>query len=478
MHETHENARRRIWLLALLVITVLGVVGVYVATRNSTRPTTATGPVAADSERDETSRKPATELDRSPERAADTLPTAEQRMQAWREEAVATAKAAIQDLPDPPEPYGLLALAYGRFGQNAEAEEAWNACLERDARFADAHHGLGTIAMQRGDYESAVEHLRRALESKPNLENARTDLGDALMHSGRMEEAAAVFQEAVERSPSEASSYFRLGQVQHRLGDHQAAKESFENALQLTQDASHIYYGLSKVQRSLGEVEAAAETLKRFRELKTQEQAAEKKRLAEFDDEQHVRRGTAFIHLGAGTVYARNGRPEEAEREWLRAAHLDPDDTRVRSLLAEAYQQLNRLEEAADMRRELRDLEPENLGFCLQLGALEAERGRFEAADELFREAMEDHPENAAGYLARAQLHLQAGRDAGPARQWLQEAVRLDPRGSSYYLLAMACTYCGDIPAGIAALERACQLEPGQEDWRATLEQLRRQQGP
>ncbi len=53
-----------------------------------------------------------------------------------------------------------------------------------------------------------------------------------------------------------------------------------------------------------------------------------------------------------------------------------------------------------------------------------------------------------------------------------RKLVELEPAATNYGLLGEVCAQAGDLPGARAALERAMQLDPGNEEFRAAYKQL------
>lgn len=60
---------------------------------------------------------------------------------------------------------------------------------------------LGRRELKSGDYQSAVAHLRRALEGPPPVATTYADLADALAHLGQTEESVALIEKAIDLDP-------------------------------------------------------------------------------------------------------------------------------------------------------------------------------------------------------------------------------------------------------------------------------------
>ena len=131
------------------------------------------------------------------ETPVDSRSATEDTPSALRSATLAAVERLVDDLPGTTEPMALLALARHRFGDHAAAAECWRRCLELDAGFADAWHGLGSIALEQGKDEEAASHLRKAVEVRPEMPEVRIALADALMNMGNMEEVIAVLEEDI-----------------------------------------------------------------------------------------------------------------------------------------------------------------------------------------------------------------------------------------------------------------------------------------
>ena len=75
-----------------------------------------------------------------------------------------------------------------RIGRPDEARAIYTSLLATDSA-ALSRRGLGLLAAGAGDFESAIEELRRARDLEPTIARIRNDLGYALLQQGAFEEA-------------------------------------------------------------------------------------------------------------------------------------------------------------------------------------------------------------------------------------------------------------------------------------------------
>lgn len=139
--------------------------------------------------------------------------------------------------------------------------------------------GLGIDAFRQERYADAVEHFRHALRLSPDYRFATFNLGRALLHAGHPDEALVVLDRYLETSPGDTEAWRAIG-----------------SAALLTQDYSRAESALRRV--------LAADT----------------------------RDAAAWYNLGLSVEY--QDRPEEAERAYMQALHLDPDLTPARDALS------------------------------------------------------------------------------------------------------------------------------------------------
>ncbi|MHB8453291.1 MAG: tetratricopeptide repeat protein [Acidiferrobacterales bacterium] len=85
------------------------------------------------------------------------------------------------------------------------------AMLSRGQDSALLRYGLGKAHLDQGQYDAAVEHLKKALELDPRYSAAWKLLGQALAMAKRDAEAIRIYQDGIE--------------IAERNGDLQAAKE-------------------------------------------------------------------------------------------------------------------------------------------------------------------------------------------------------------------------------------------------------------
>jgi tetratricopeptide (TPR) repeat protein len=127
----------------------------------------------------------------------------------------------------------------GRYDEAREAFERAAECENRvggrfssseSARLANAHAATADLYLAAGAPGEAVDELRTALEMRPAFHDLRNRLGEALMQAGELEASKEELERALEGNGRFLRARLNLGLVLLRLDDPDAAREQWEEA--------------------------------------------------------------------------------------------------------------------------------------------------------------------------------------------------------------------------------------------------------
>ena len=194
-----------------------------------------------------------------------------------------------------------FALALMRSDRAADAEIASRQLMAGHADSPEVNLLLGQALAQRGDYDSAVAPLQRALVLKPDLREANGSLGVIYLRQGRLDDAEAALRAELRLDPGDATSRQNLAVVLDKRGASADAVRVLRGLLQEKPDYKGARYLLGKILLSQG---AAAEAVEHL-------EAA-----ARLDPED------ASVHYQLAQAYQKTGRAELAEREFDRYREL------------------------------------------------------------------------------------------------------------------------------------------------------------
>ena len=115
------------------------------------------------------------------------------------------------------------------------------------------------IALERGDYDEAVEHCSRALVIDPDQFGAARDLGAAQATLGRLDEAIESYRNAVRIRPNAPRVHYDLAHLHYQRGEMDLALEHAGISARLNPDVAAVQVSLAATYRELGRYEEAIE---------------------------------------------------------------------------------------------------------------------------------------------------------------------------------------------------------------------------
>jgi predicted Zn-dependent protease len=129
----------------------------------------------------------------------------------------------------------------------AKARISLEKLLQFDDNSAIALSQLGHLEITSGNYNKALEYLRRAHELRPEDAAAALDYARALELNRDLAGACDVLQASLRLNPNQFSARLLLGQFYFRSGDPKAAQDQLEAAALMQPDNVEARTSLSKV---------------------------------------------------------------------------------------------------------------------------------------------------------------------------------------------------------------------------------------
>jgi tetratricopeptide (TPR) repeat protein len=93
------------------------------------------------------------------------------------------------------------------------------------------HVRAGVLLAEKHEYDSAIEHFRKAVAIDPRLGEAHFDLAGALLEKGQLTAAITSFRQAIKLAPEWAEAHYQLGRALLLTGNREAARLEFRTAL-------------------------------------------------------------------------------------------------------------------------------------------------------------------------------------------------------------------------------------------------------
>lgn len=327
-----------------------------------------------------------------------------------------------------------LALLASACGEKAPAPEAAQSPAAPSAEARAAFQRARELFALEKPFE-AIAEMEKAVAAAPEWAEARLGLGKLLVtysdvrfstatiHRGQLARAIDEFERACALAPHSADAAYWAGFALRKADRGPEAARWLEQALELDARNALALKEFGSLYAGEGDAPRALEFLTRARALLPN------------DDE------VLFL---LGMQLESEERLEEARDAYVAAARLNTGHPGPRSALVVLYRRLGDAQASEHMAREFER--------CREFGK------RITAASQRFDENSRD-PEACMGL---AELYHEVGMH-GPAIQWAERALRLDPEHAAAIellrKLGKAATTDGEVPAPLGGLAPASELE-------------------
>lgn len=142
---------------------------------------------------------------------------------------------AIQEPADIAAAFAQASLLHQQ-GRLKDAALLYQRVLRADAGHFEAHHMLGLLRAQEGDFVEAVKAIGHALKVNPRNQHALANFGNVLRALGQREEALASYEAAISENRDDAVVWFNRGLLLAEMGRWPQAVESYERAIAIAPD--------------------------------------------------------------------------------------------------------------------------------------------------------------------------------------------------------------------------------------------------
>ena len=310
------------------------------------------------------------------------------------------------------------------------------AAIESAPSRAEAHRILAVAYRENDQRDESIEELRTAIRLNPRDERARISLADALNAAGQDGDAERVLREATESFPGAGQVHYNLGRLYRLMAKNVDAARAFERAAALnplvgldnlyeTIGAIHIVEGnfdsaMDALQNRVDVSPNNAEAHRKLGEVYLQQNRADEA-LAEFLVALLVDPRSAQTYAGIGQLQLQRGKYVEAAEASRRGVALDPALRAARYSLGSALLRLGRTEEGRKEIFEFEQLQAEarareerewELRLIRQAASVSLDKGDYEQVAEQLRKAIPYSPDDATAYVSLGAVLKRLGRHA------------------------------------------------------------------
>lgn len=114
-----------------------------------------------------------------------------------------------------------------------QAGDAYRQVLTIHPNHPEALHLLGTIALQTGDQEKAIELIKKAIALNPGAAAYHYNAGEAQRELNRLGDASDSYRLCLEKDPENEAAWAQLALVEHHQRHYEYATKNYQKALSL-----------------------------------------------------------------------------------------------------------------------------------------------------------------------------------------------------------------------------------------------------
>ncbi|MCP5381505.1 MAG: tetratricopeptide repeat protein [Kordiimonadaceae bacterium] len=312
-----------------------------------------------------------------------------------------------------------MAMQHHTSGRLSDAEKLYKLILKADPNHSETLYLLGTIGLQTGKFQKAVEFISKAIEVNPNISEYYSNLGLAQQELKKFDDAITSYDIAISLNPDYAKAFSNKGTVLKELGKLHEAIASYDKAISIIPDYAEAYFNRGIVLKELGRIEEALESYEEaisinpniaefysnrgiaLLELKKTYEA-----VVSYDKSISIKPDYAEAYFNRGIALKELGDLEAAIASYDKAVKIKPDYAQAHNNLGNIIKEKGNFEDAILNYRKALLLKPDFIDAQLNLSKSLAEKGELKEAELSIRKVLSLYPEHAEAYQILAKLKI------------------------------------------------------------------------
>jgi serine/threonine-protein kinase len=290
------------------------------------------------------------------------------------------------------------------------AEQSIRRAIEIDRTLSPVHTSLGSLLIEKGEYEMALDAHSTALELNPTNFEAYRGRARAFKSLQRLSEAEETYKKAIEMKPDYWAGYAELGVFYSQYGRFDEAAEQFVIVTELSPGNASAYRNLGGVYYYLGKENEALDAFEKSVEIQP----------------------NYGVYSNMATVNFYSGNYEEAAKFYEKALELNSTDYQVWSFLSIAYKNsdppkieesksaLTKAIELGVKQLEINQRDPE---LMLNLASFHLELDEPGEAEKLLNRALKLNPSELNNLTKIGRIYERLG-NRSEALNWIEKALQ------------------------------------------------------
>ncbi len=309
---------------------------------------------------------------------------------------------------------GAEAMRASRF---EEAAADFTQCVKLQPDFAEAHLNLALARFEQGQFEQATQALTRTIQLKSHLRGAHLFLGIARYRLNDLTGAAEALRKETAIDPANGTVWMWLGVVEMADNKPGQAAATLDKAAKLKPNDIDILYHQGRAHMLMS------------RDI--------------YDRMFHLNPNSWRVHEVLAGAFEQSDRLDDAIKECQAAIKQKPEEPGLHQQLGDIYWKQNNLEQAEVAFAEEIRIDPLNISATYKLAVISLERSKPDVAAKLLKEVLQHYPHSVEAHYELGRALAQTGDSASAIPHFeavVAQQKKADPDlvKQSYYQLAQS----------------------------------------
>lgn len=358
----------------------------------------------------------------------------------------------------------LVGRAYLAENKIQEALSTMQAALTQWPEESSWQFEIASLMLSEGEIDNSIAHFQLASLNAPDNGEYHLGYARALRDTGHLSEAENSFKDAIQKLPATANVFKEAAAVALASGDAGLSSAWFSQALSLSPADQEALIGATKAEMLARNYEEASlrcqEALRRspdhpeFLSLQGEIYTAEGKyplALESYENALHNADDPTPIHQARSRLLAKMGDPSGAAEVMRELTEIDPENVSNWLEMAELCRQTGDLEGTINAIKSALKISPSDPAIRLNLARMYRETGQLDRALDEILQLQSERPTDGKLALELADIY-ENRREHSKALDAYERAIELDSNSIKPYLKA------GLLLRGMKAYEKAADL--------------------
>lgn len=363
-----------------------------------------------------------------------------------------------------------------------EAFKHFNFVYDRNPEDYIGLLGLGQAFERKGDYEKALEYLKKAAEHPKSDLNCQFFLGTVYSKLRDFKKAQDIFRHVLKNDPNHVEASVEIATIFTLLKEYEKAKKYFRHAIKINPEniIANLRYG-KICQVYLKDYESAMECYHRILNVdSTHYKSYYQMGLIQYEQKKPTEAHESFKNaLKANSKYApawkaigillfENNKIESALKYFDKAATFDPKDVETKIYIGNCHYELQNNEMAIEVYQDVLQLE-ESADIHYNLANSYYMKNELEKAIEHYSASLSLNPGRGECWYNLGNAYCMKGQYDDAVHNFKKSIEIDDQNVAAFYNLGNAYLLIKDNKQAIDAFESALKLDSSNMEWKLML---------